>query len=46
MQRRQSPLSLAELRMVLGPFCEKHRIRRLEVFGSVFSRIIDLHPLR
>ena len=34
MQRRQVPLSVAELRTVLRPFCEKHRIRRLEVFGS------------
>ncbi len=34
MQRRQAPLTLAELRTVLRPFCEKHRVRRLEVFGS------------
>ena len=34
MQRRQIPLSVAELRTVLRPFCEKHHIRRLEVFGS------------
>jgi len=27
-------LSLDELRKRLRPFCEKHRIRRLEVFGS------------
>ena len=27
-------LSSAELRERLRPFCEKHRIRRLEVFGS------------
>jgi uncharacterized protein len=27
-------LSSAELRKRLRPFCEKHRIRRLEVFGS------------
>ena len=26
--------SLAILRTKLAPFCEKHRIRRLEVFGS------------
>lgn len=32
---RPETLSLAELRTLLGPFCEKHRIRRLEVFGSV-----------
>ncbi|MGA2660947.1 MAG: nucleotidyltransferase domain-containing protein [Verrucomicrobiota bacterium] len=35
MELRHGPLSLAELRMVLRPFCEKYRIRRLEVFGSV-----------
>ena len=34
MERRHAPLSLAELQTVLRPFCEKHRIRRLEVFGS------------
>jgi hypothetical protein len=28
-------LSLTELRTRLRPLCEKHRIRRLEVFGSV-----------
>jgi predicted nucleotidyltransferase len=28
-------LSAEELRKRLGPFCEKHHIRRLEVFGSV-----------
>src|SRR4051794_13789603 len=27
-------LSVAELRTRLRPLCEKHRIRRLEVFGS------------
>jgi predicted nucleotidyltransferase len=27
-------LSLAELGTRLRPFCEKHRIRRLEIFGS------------
>ena len=26
--------SVAELRRVFRPFCEKYRIRRLEVFGS------------
>ena len=26
--------SLDELRTVLRPFCEKHHIRRLEIFGS------------
>jgi predicted nucleotidyltransferase len=34
MERRHAALSLAELRTVLRPFCEKYRIRRLEVFGS------------
>ncbi len=34
MLQRASPLSLAELRLALRPFCEKHPIRRLEVFGS------------
>jgi uncharacterized protein len=29
-----SMVSLAELRGRLRPFCEKHRIRRLEVFSS------------
>ena len=27
-------LSLAELQDQLRPFCERHRIRRLEIFGS------------
>ena len=27
-------LSTDELRKRLAPFCEKHRMRRLEVFGS------------
>ena len=30
-------LSPEELRRRLRPFCEKHQIRRLEVFGSVAS---------
>lgn len=34
MLRRSNTLSLAELRRLFRPFCEKHRIRRLEVFGS------------
>jgi predicted nucleotidyltransferase len=34
MLRRSSARSVAELRRVFRPFCEKHRIRRLEVFGS------------
>jgi predicted nucleotidyltransferase len=33
-QRCQVPPSVAELRRLLRPFCEKHRIRRLDVFGS------------
>jgi len=35
MLRRRKPISIAELQAVLGPFCRKHLIRRLEVFGSV-----------
>jgi hypothetical protein len=31
--RRNAP-SVAELRTLLRPFCQKHRIRRLDVFGS------------
>jgi len=34
MSHTRSPLSLAELRQRLRPLCEKHRIRRLEIFGS------------
>lgn len=34
MRIESQPLSLAELRTRLRPFCEKHRIRRLEIFGS------------
>jgi len=34
MHRRQESQSLAELRNRLRPFCEKHPIRRLEIFGS------------
>lgn len=34
MERNSQVLSLAELRTRLGPFCEKHDIRRLEIFGS------------
>ncbi len=34
MPTETSALSLAELRARLGPFCERHHIRRLEVFGS------------
>jgi hypothetical protein len=35
MLRPPRTLNLAELRKRLRPFCEKHRIHRLEVFGSV-----------
>ncbi len=35
MQRRTVSLSLSELRRLFRPFCEKHHIRRLDVFGSV-----------
>ncbi len=34
MLNESPPLSSDELRRRLGPFCEKHPIRRLEVFGS------------
>jgi predicted nucleotidyltransferase len=34
MPSRSTPRSVAELRKLLRPFCEKHRIRRLEIFGS------------
>ena len=34
MQTNHRTLSLAELQGRLGSFCQKHRIRRLEVFGS------------
>lgn len=32
---RRPPLSLPELKDALAPFCEKHRIQRLDLFGSV-----------
>ena len=35
-QDRKSP-SLAELKTLLQPFCEKRHIHRLEVFGSVLQ---------
>lgn len=35
MQRRTVSLSISELRRLFRPFCEKHHIRRLDVFGSV-----------
>jgi predicted nucleotidyltransferase len=34
MSNHAPALSPEELRKRLGPFCEKHNIRRLEVFGS------------
>ena len=34
MLRVSGPTLLAELRTLLRAFCQKHRIRRLEVFGS------------
>jgi predicted nucleotidyltransferase len=34
MLRRSNTLTVAELRRLFRPFCVKHRIRRLEVFGS------------
>ena len=34
MLRRLEPPSLRELRTLLRPYCEKHRVRRLEIFGS------------
>src|SRR5262245_24445290 len=35
MLQAPEPVSIAELRTKLRPFCEKHRISRLEVFGSI-----------
>ncbi|MBI4025424.1 MAG: nucleotidyltransferase domain-containing protein [Verrucomicrobia bacterium] len=35
MSQDRAHSSLAELRTLLRPFCERHGIRRLEVFGSV-----------
>ena len=34
MLQRTKPPSLAELRTLLQAFCQKHRIRRLDIFGS------------
>ena len=34
MLQRTKPPSLTELRTLLRAFCQKHRIRRLDVFGS------------
>ena len=33
--KRTEPLKLAELGTLFQTFCQKHRIRRLDVFGSV-----------
>jgi uncharacterized protein len=35
MLSRRNPPSIPELKGVLRPFCRKHHIRRLDVFGSV-----------
>ena len=37
MSNHAPALSPEELRRRLGPFCEKHQIRRLEVFGFAAS---------
>ncbi len=48
MLHRTKPPSLEELRTLLPPFCLKHRIRRLDVFGSAahgletFASDVDL----
>ena len=42
MLRRRNPISVAELQAVLGPFCQKHLIRRLAVFGSVAKGVATL----
>lgn len=34
MLRRRNMPSISELRTLFRPFCQKHRIQRLEVFGS------------
>ena len=34
MRQRSGQISIAELQRLFRPFCEKHHIRRLEVFGS------------
>jgi predicted nucleotidyltransferase len=34
MLRRRNLPSISELRTLLAPFCQKHRIRRLDIFGS------------
>jgi predicted nucleotidyltransferase len=35
MERSLAMPTVAQLRTLLAPFCQRHRIRRLEVFGSV-----------
>ena len=35
MLHRREPLKLAELGTLFRTFCQKHRIRRLDVFGSM-----------
>ena len=35
MLRHGNPISVAELKALLRPFCQKHLIRRLDVFVSV-----------
>jgi uncharacterized protein len=34
MSQTRHPLSLADLQQRLRPLCEKHHLRRLEIFGS------------
>lgn len=34
MNSKPTQFTLAKLRRLLTPFCQKHRIRRLDVFGS------------
>jgi len=41
MVQRRKAVSLDELRTALDPFCRKHRIRRLEVFGSASRNATD-----
>ena len=42
MLKESKPLSYDELRERLCPFCEKHRLRRLEVFGSTAAGLAIL----
>ena len=37
MLQRTRPPTLVELRTLLRAFCQKHRIRRLDIFGSAAS---------